>query len=361
MQYHVILTERCNLSCSYCGGTRHLADLPLDPVYSAEDLDRFISKDGSAIVGFYGGEPLLAIGFMEEVMDKVRANAFTLQTNGTGLSALKDRYLHRLHSMLVSLDGGEEATDRCRGAGTYRRVISNLKDVRDRGYAGDVIARMAISKEADLYSDVMHLVDLRDPHFDHVHWQLDMFWSDLDTWTDVRGWLDRYDEGITDLIEGFERSFATGRPLPLVPFLPIMDTLISGQPRDRIWCGSGTDSFSIMTDGSVHVCPIAPELPYSKVGDIRTSGPEDLSGVLPVGPPCTECDIKGVCGGRCLYSNKVMPWGRDLFDRVCMSTRCMIDGLRGIVPVARELIAKGALPADVFRYPTINNGCEIIP
>jgi hypothetical protein len=56
-----------------------------------------------------------------------------------------------------------------------------------------------------------------------------------------------------------------------------------------------------------------------------------------------------------------MGWGRDWFDRVCLTTRRMIEGLNGLVPRARELIGAGVLPSDAFDHPGINNGCEIIP
>jgi hypothetical protein len=29
MQYHIVLTERYNKRCTYCGGTRHVDGLPL--------------------------------------------------------------------------------------------------------------------------------------------------------------------------------------------------------------------------------------------------------------------------------------------------------------------------------------------
>jgi len=82
MQYHVLTTERCNLRCRYCGGTRHLPGIPLDIEYKMEDLVAFIGKDQEAVIGFYGGEPLIALDRMKEIMDRVPAKAFTLQTNG---------------------------------------------------------------------------------------------------------------------------------------------------------------------------------------------------------------------------------------------------------------------------------------
>ena len=93
MQYHLVLTERCNLSCAYCGGTRHIEGLPLDPTYSIGDLEKFISGDPEPVIGFYGGEPTLAIGLMDEVMDRIPAKAFTLQTNGTHLTEISEDHL----------------------------------------------------------------------------------------------------------------------------------------------------------------------------------------------------------------------------------------------------------------------------
>ncbi|MEA3558726.1 MAG: TIGR04084 family radical SAM/SPASM domain-containing protein [Candidatus Thermoplasmatota archaeon] len=356
MQYHVLTTERCNLNCSYCGGTRELPGIPLDISYDMDDLVRFISKDKDAVIGFYGGEPLLNMEYMEKIMDRVPAKAFTLQTNGTLLQNIKDEYLHRLHSILVSLDGPEELTDSCRGKGTYSLVMENVRNIKERGFKGDLTARMTFSDQGDIHRDVNHLLK----HFDHVHWQLDVFWSDLEKRGDIVSWLDRYDKGVRELIKEFARAMKEGKVLGIVPFIPVLRTLITNEPH-HIWCGSGMDSFSIMTSGSIEACPIAPELLYSNIGDIRSSRPESIRGSRPVGPPCSECDILWVCGGRCLYANQTMGWGKYLFDRVCLSTRRMIEGLEELVPEAEELMSSGVLKENSLDHPEINDGCEIIP
>ncbi|MFH0849969.1 MAG: TIGR04084 family radical SAM/SPASM domain-containing protein [Candidatus Bathyarchaeota archaeon] len=361
MQYHLVLTERCNLHCTYCGGTRHQEGLPMDPAYTMEDLKAFIGLDPEPVIGFYGGEPLLAIDFMYRVMDSVPAKAYTLQTNTTHLAEVENRYLHRLHSILVSIDGPREVTDACRGRGTYDSVLRNLRDVEERGYEGDVVARMAYSDHGDIHRDVAHLLSLESPAFDHVHWQLDVFWSDLETRSGLGDWLNRYDKGITRLVRDFGDAMKQGRVLGVVPFIPVLRTLITGEPVRHIWCGSGRDSFAIMTSGDVHVCPVAPELPYSKVGSIHTSTPQEIRDSLSVAQPCDECGDLWVCGGRCLYANQTVFWGRGWFDRVCESTRHMIEELEGLVPLARGLMEEGVLPPDAFDYPALNNGCEIIP
>lgn len=294
-------------------------------------------------------------------MDKVPAKAFTLQTNATMLDRTDDSYLHRLHSILVSVDGGRAVTDCCRGEGAYDLVIKNLIGIQDRGYSGDIIARMAFSKNGDIHRDVSHLLNLERPPFEHVHWQLDVFWSELDSWDDLEGWLGRYEVGVTRLVDDFGASLREGRVLGIVPFIPVFKTLLTGEATPHIRCGSGVTSFAVMTDGRIDVCPIAPELPFSNVGDIMTSTPAALVNIQPVEAPCTDCDVLGVCGGRCLFSNKTMFWGLDWFNRVCDTTRHMIRELEKQVPLARRLIDEGVLDTGAFDYPEINNGCEIIP
>ena len=361
MQYHLVLTERCNLNCIYCGGTRHIEGLPLDPTYSMEDLKRFISKDPEPVIGFYGGEPTLAMGLMEEVMDNVPVKAFTLQTNGTRLTEIKDDYLHRLHSILVSIDGGKEITDHNRGSGTYENVLRNVRNIRSRGYEGDLVARMAYSDHGDIYRDVSHLLHLDDPYFDHVHWQLDVFWSDLEKRPQLEEWLGKYDQGLIRLIQDFHAALREGVVSGIVPFIPVLKSLLTGEPTPHIRCGAGATSFAIMTDGRIEACPIMPELGFNHVSDIYTGNPSALECSIDDGPPCTRCDSLPVCGGRCLFANKTKFWGEKLFDRVCRTTKSMIRELEGITPMTKTLINDGVLHIDDFNYPEINNGCEIIP
>ncbi|MCX6649375.1 MAG: TIGR04084 family radical SAM/SPASM domain-containing protein [Candidatus Bathyarchaeota archaeon] len=361
MQYHVVLTERCNLCCGYCGGTRHVEGIPLEVAYDVEILVNFIRHDHEAVIGFYGGEPLLALGKMYEIMDRVPAEAFTLQTNATHLDDVDPAYLKRLDAILVSVDGGREVTDANRHEGVYDTVMRNCGSIRRKGYVNDLVARMAFSRKGDIYRDVTHLLNLKDPAFNHVHWQLDVFWSEIRDEHEVEKWLGRYDEGITRLVRDFGDSLEKGVVPGIVPFIPVLRTLLTGEPVPHIWCGSGRDSFAVMTSGRIDVCPIAPELPYSSVGDIRNSTPESLRDILPVGEPCSLCPDKWVCGGRCLFANKTTFWGEEWFKRVCASTHHMIHELGALVEPTRELMRDGTLKPDALDYPRINNGCEIIP
>jgi len=77
MHYFIILTKECNLFCSYCGGGSDSP--PREIQYSVEDLRNFLSKDSDPVIEFYGGEPLLRIKTMKEIMDSVPGR-FVIQT-----------------------------------------------------------------------------------------------------------------------------------------------------------------------------------------------------------------------------------------------------------------------------------------
>jgi uncharacterized protein len=361
LQYHVALTERCNLHCSYCGGARNIEGIPSEVTYDVEELVKFIRQDNDAVIGFYGGEPLLALDKMYEIMDRAPASAFTLQTNATQLDKVDAAYLNRLNAILVSIDGDVEVTDANRGPGVYDTVIGNCRAIRRNGYSNDLVARMAFSRRGDIYRDVTHLLNLKDPTFDHVHWQLDVFWSEIRDEQETNDWLTRYDEGISRLVDLFGNSLEEGTVLGIVPFIPILRTLITGEPIHHIWCGSGRDSFAVMTSGRIDACPISPDLSFSPVGNIWDNTPESLRDRLPVGEPCSLCPDKWVCGGRCLFANMTMFWGREWFNRICDSTRSMIRELDTLVELTKRLLKDGTIKWGIFNYPSINNGCEIIP
>ena len=110
-----------------------------------EGFRDFIIKDENSTIAFYGGEPLLNLGLIENIMDSIEADHFTLQTNGLLMHKIPTRQLKRLSTILVSLDGNKEITDRNRSKGVYEEVSKNIEDIRIRGFKGDLIARMAIS------------------------------------------------------------------------------------------------------------------------------------------------------------------------------------------------------------------------
>jgi len=360
MHYHIILTKECNLNCSYCGGG---SDTPPKEIqYSITDLKSFLSSDIFPVVEFYGGEPLLRIETMKKIMDAVPAR-FVIQTNGMFLDRIGPEYLKKFHSILVSIDGAREITDSNRSSGVYDKIIQNIRLIRERGFCGDLVARMTVPQGSDIYENVRHLVGIKD--FDHVHWQLgfEMFWeSGLDEDMELEEWIRSYNSGISSLVEWWVREMErTGRVPGIVPFIGIMNSLLSGKPS-RLRCGSGIDFFSVMPDGRISACPVSIDFDFSMVGSIFKDEPASLCDKACVGEPCTSCEIFHICGGRCLFVNRSQDMLRkDGYALICRTVKHLVRELEDAAPRVRELIERGIIRRNEFDYPGFNNGCEIIP
>ena len=360
LNYHLVLTRQCNLNCEYChGGEETGPDTEIQ--YTIDDLSNFLSKDEDIQLMLYGGEPTLRVPLIEQIMERFPNARYMLQTNGLLLDKIPVEYIHRFHSILVSIDGIEAVTDCYRSKGVYQKVIDNIRWLRGNGYPGDIVARMAISQQSDIHRDVRHLLDMRDPSFDHVHWQLNVIWDAEGNWIDFDKWIrDSYNPGITKLVNDWINRMKDGVVEGIVPFIPIAYSLLTEKPAD-LRCGSGLDTFAIHVDGSIGICPISPDWEFSIVGDIWKTNPTDLNHVMTVDEPCPSCEEFKICGGRCLFANKQRLWGDDGFNKICLTVKQLISNIRDKIPIIQQYIRDGKVSIDDFKYPEFNNGCEIIP
>lgn len=360
LNYHLVLTRRCNLNCQYChGGEETGPDTEIQ--YSLDDLASFLNKDDEIQLMLYGGEPTLRIPLIVELMDRFPKARFMLQTNALLLSNIPEGYAKRFHSILISIDGPEMVTDGYRSKGVYQKVLENTRWLERIGYDGDVVARMAVSQQSDIYRDVTHLLNLREPTFKHVHWQLNVIWDAEGNWHDFDKWVeDSYNPGIIKLVDQWVDKMEQGVVGGIVPFIPLVFTMLSGE-ASTMRCGAGIDTFAIHVNGSIGICPISPDWEFSIVGDISTSDPKKLQNIMSVEEPCPSCEEYGVCGGRCLFTNKQRLWGEDGYKKVCNTVKHLTSTLRKQIPRIERFIEEGFISLDDFKYPEYNNGCEIIP
>ncbi|NJD76013.1 MAG: TIGR04084 family radical SAM/SPASM domain-containing protein [Candidatus Methanoperedens sp.] len=359
MHYHIILTKECNLNCNYCGGG---SDTPPKEIqYTIPDLKKFLSGDKAPVVEFYGGEPLLRTATMKEIMDSI-SGRFVIQTNGLLLDKIEPHYLEKFNSILVSIDGGKEVTDRNRGSGVYDKVVRNSKLIRESGFTGDLVARMTVPQGTNIYENVLHLEGIG--IFDHIHWQLgfEMFWESWEEETGVEAWISSYNAGISSLVEWWiEEMKSAGRVAGIVPFIGIMNSLLFGAPS-RLRCGCGIDFFTVMPDGRISACPVSIDFDFSIAGSIFNDAPQSLCDKVCVVEPCISCNIFTICGGRCLFVNRAQDMLRkNGYFLICSTVRHLVRELEAALPYIREMIDCKVIGRKEFKYPEFNNGCEIIP
>lgn len=159
---------------------------------------------------------------------------------------MKTDYLLKMDTILCSIDGRPEITNKCRGEGTYERIMENVECIKAKGYQNDIVARMTVSTSqgGDIYEEVMHLIK---QGFKHVHWQLDCNWDtpDDDRIKEWCEWRDTsYNPGITRLADAFEDALVKEKKiLPIAPFTGILYSMLIGEKVTGVRCGSGMTSF----------------------------------------------------------------------------------------------------------------------
>ncbi len=373
MFFQVVLTTKCNLQCRYCFG-ESLEDfnedfndfhvdyaLPRKADYNFDSLAKFCREDPDCVLTFYGGEPLLCIDEVRQIMDLAEPQHFIIQTNGLFLDRLKPEYVNRFHTILVSLDGDKELTDYYRGKGTFRKVFDNLKLIVQNGFRGELIARMTVMEQTDIYRQVTWLVDNTEFPFSSVHWQLNAgFWANDYARRGFKRWsTESYVPGVWRLARFWVDHMEAKRAvLRLYPLLGVANSLLSNE-NANLRCGSGWINYTIQTDGSIIPCPVMWGMKKYYLGHISNADPLRLKKIF-VGESCTECDVFNVCGGRCLYANITKRWSADAYAVVCNTVKELVKALRTEIPRINKLIYNGKLQLSDFDFMKYN-GCEIIP
>lgn len=364
MYYLLYLTERCNLDCAYCESRSSRSSRLQDPNYDMDRLVEFFNADPDLELQLYGGEPLLRIPFIDELLGQVKPRRVCIQTNAFLLGQIPDHLLDRIDVLCVSIDGPADITDRGRGAGVYERAVAEATALRARGFRGAIDVRMTTSPGVEIYKTVRHFLHDCDFRFDSIYWQLNVLFGELD-WRWDKKFISRwfrttYNPQITQLIDEWVDTMEREHRLQkIIPFAGIMNTLLTGRPVEQIQCGAGYGSWTITPTGDVYPCPVMRESPQYLVGNIRELEPSDISPTKGLRGPCQECEVLTVCGGRCIYTSESMRWGQEGFELVCDSVKHLISELERVKPRVQAVIDAGHLKVE--EYSDVGYDYEVIP
>ena len=126
------LTDRCNRSCAYCGRwDRGSPELPEARVMEAAAE---IAEAGVTRVNLTGGEPLLHPRCLDVARLLTRLGvAVKVTSNGALLPRALEQAGGAIASATVSIDGGREAHDRVRGAGSWDAAVAGARAVKNAG------------------------------------------------------------------------------------------------------------------------------------------------------------------------------------------------------------------------------------
>ena len=135
--------------------------------------------------------------------------------------------------------------------------MNNVKKILQKGFAGEIVARMTVGEETEIDRQVLALVENTELPISSVHWQLDaLFWQNDFPKRHFSDW-DRqsYNPRLKNLISIWvDRMRKRGEVLRLYPFVGAMQSLLFGE-TSRLRCGSGWSLFNIQTDGNINPLP----------------------------------------------------------------------------------------------------------
>jgi uncharacterized protein len=146
----LLLTNRCNLRCTYCyasGGEGPVRDLPLElagtvidrACQNATELDR----PRFELTFHGGGEPVQVWETLQQATAHARSKdlpcRISMVSNGVWTARQREWILHNLDGLSISFDGRQETQDRQRpfpsGWGSFRAVMRTIKALDKAGFS----------------------------------------------------------------------------------------------------------------------------------------------------------------------------------------------------------------------------------
>jgi uncharacterized protein len=306
----LVLTEGCNLACSYCFEKNMLGyrQMPLSVAKMAIDLLFKYSNEQSKLdITYFGGEPMLnfpAIKFATEYALKKASSQnksiyFNTTTNGILLTDSMINYFYENKiKVLLSIDGVKETHDKFRvdknGKGTFAKVYENLKLLKEKQPWVGIKMTVMPTECSRLFNNILELHDLGVNQFiigpaTGVHWSSqdsDCFLSEMKR---IYDWYIDY-SGSDLRIAEFEES----------------------KNEPFFGCHAGRTNIAISTDGQISPCSkilaIENNNLISKLGDVYFGlfNFRNRSRLINCSELRSECDRKGISEeyrGGCFATN----------------------------------------------------------
>lgn len=315
LQLILLPNEQCNFRCKYCSQTFVRKKMNRETI---EGIVAHVAARAEVIeeltVGWFGGEPLTAPDVIDEVATRLRdiciANGVvyrtsSMTTNGYLLTPDIADMLFRndVRGFQITIDGSPEHHDRLRvlgnGQGTFDRILSNLRALRDRADDFKIVIR--VNFDTGSLDTMPEFFAILETEFAGD----DRFCCDFHP---VGRWGGPNDANLATcgLDEGRYQAIALGGAA--IARGINADGLRGKLRRGGSKCyAARPDSFVIGSDGTVYKCTVAFEDPRNQIGKMHADGhleiDEDLhrpwiSTGADADSGCRSCFFAPACQGN---------------------------------------------------------------
>lgn len=314
----------CNLRCKYCfasEGTYKTAREYMSFEVGKKAINFLIANSGerkNLEIDFFGGEPLMNIGVVKQIVDYARNKekecgktfSFTITTNCLLINdELIEFFNKEMHNVVLSIDGRREVHNNVRksvnGKECYDIILKNaLKLAKSRGEKSYYVRGTFTAENLDFASDIEFL---RDCGFDQI--SVEPVVLDKDHELAVR------EEHLPIILKEYERladiyldSRKNGKWFNFFHFMidlangPCITKRLSG-------CGSGCEYLAVTPNGDLYPCHQFADDNAFKLGNVFVGElNNDMmarfgENIVNRKEECQKCPAKYYCSGGCCANN----------------------------------------------------------
>lgn len=268
----LILTESCNLNCSYCYEKGQHTNCFMDLNIAKKAVDFFIDnakKDGDdhIQINFFGGEPLINFATLKDTFYYAvkRCNEENLKfkgsivTNGTLFpdgyeEFLKDLFTQADFVVQISIDGSKEAHDLSRkyldGRGSFDDIVNNIKRYhavidkynidKNRLLAHMVVSKPTLQHMANGYKELVNI------GYKGI-WHLAVQEEDWDEQDVIE-----YRKQLEEIAEFIKNKVKETNDLSYLKINPVMSNCPAKVPEYP--CSAGRKYITITPSGDIYPC-----------------------------------------------------------------------------------------------------------
>lgn len=319
----IIITNACNLSCSYCFYhyqlSRAVKYCDIDSIYEIfiELCKKF--KDGIENIQFFGGEPLIRFDIIKEIVRKINIYCvennikkpdYGIVTNGTMITDNIIDFCYKNHIyMTISIDGKEKNNTLRRsksGSPIFSKLETIIKHIKTRYSDYPLTAELTFSRININEFKCSNIHDVEILHrlgFNNVHMQpIASKDENLDPFGKLCVQKDLY-KYITKAYDYSIKSMATASPITISDYYVLIDKIRHRTEFD-IFCTAGINSFALDCDGQLYSCYVDMNT-NSKIEltDLRRKQDEFYeNGRKAKQDLCKECWCMQLCSRCAIYS-----------------------------------------------------------
>jgi len=313
----------CNLRCRYCfadEGAYHSEREFMSEQTAKKAIDFLIANSGKRKVlevDFFGGEPLMCLQTIKNVVAYARAEAakagkkflFTTTTNALLLDDDAIDFFNReMENVVLSLDGRPEVHDAIRktknGKGSFDLVINNVKKfVRSRGDKSYYVRGTFTSQNLDFSKDVIFLAD---NGFDSI--SMEPVVTDIDDLAIKDEHLPAICAEYENLCDKYLEKYEKGEGFNFFHFNIDLEGGVCLQKKVSA-CGAGNEYFSVVPNGDIYPCHQFAGDKNFLMGNVyegvidKTIREKFASSCLFTREGCKDCFAKFICSGGCSANN----------------------------------------------------------